>query len=209
MTYKINKLEKRILELSYKHQLSHLNSCLTSVNIIDKIYKKKGKNDIFILSNGHAGLSLYVVLEKYYKLDAEKLFLKHGVHPSRDLNNKIYCSTGSLGNGVGIGIGAAIANKDKNIHILLSDGEMMEGSCWECLRIAKENNLKNLFLYLNANGLGAYRSIDLKQLKKQIKSFGFSVKIFHTNMNKFKNLKGLQGHYKILSQFKYEKYYKT
>ena len=205
----INNLEKRILEISFKYQLSHLNSCLTAVSIIDEIYKKKKENDIFILSNGHAGLALYVVLEACYGFNAKRLFLKHGVHPSRDLNDKIYASTGSLGNGIGIGIGAAIANKNKNFHVLLSDGEMMEGSVWECLRIVKENNLKNLFLYLNANGLGAYQNINIKQLKKQIKSFGFPIKIYNTNMNKFKGLEGLNGHYKILSQKEYEKYIKT
>ena len=38
---KENDLEKRIIEISKKYQLSHLSSCLTSVNIIDKIYKVK------------------------------------------------------------------------------------------------------------------------------------------------------------------------
>ena len=57
----MNKLEKRVVELSYKHGLTHLSSVLTSVNVIDKIYQVKEKTDPFILSNGHAALALYVV----------------------------------------------------------------------------------------------------------------------------------------------------
>ena len=34
----LNDLEKRILEISYKHRLSHISSNLTAVNIIDEIY---------------------------------------------------------------------------------------------------------------------------------------------------------------------------
>ena len=42
---------------------------------------KKDKDDIFILSSGHAAIALYCVIEKYYGKDAEKLFKKHGGHP--------------------------------------------------------------------------------------------------------------------------------
>ena len=77
-------LKKRILEIAYKHKLSHLGSYFSSVDIIDKIYKTKNKDDIFILSSGHAALALYVVIEKYEGKNAEELFLKHGGHPHRD-----------------------------------------------------------------------------------------------------------------------------
>ena len=102
-----NKLERRIIELSYKHGLTHLSSCLTSVNVIDKIYQVKKKTDPFILSNGHAFLALCVVLEKWEGKDAEKLWKKHGTHPNRDLEDGIYCSTGSLGMGITVAVGMA------------------------------------------------------------------------------------------------------
>ena len=41
----MNQLEKRILEISYKHKLSHLSSNLSSVNIIDEIYSIKKENE--------------------------------------------------------------------------------------------------------------------------------------------------------------------
>ena len=39
-------LKKRIIEIAYKNKLSHLGSYLSSVDIIDKIYKTKDKEDI-------------------------------------------------------------------------------------------------------------------------------------------------------------------
>ena len=85
----MNKLKRRILDLSHKYKLSHIGSCLTAVDLIDGIYKVKKPDEPFILSQGHAGLALYVVLEKYEKRNPEKLILKHGTHPNRDIKNGI------------------------------------------------------------------------------------------------------------------------
>ncbi|MGA1049672.1 MAG: hypothetical protein ACO3UU_16835, partial [Minisyncoccia bacterium] len=107
---KMNSLEKRIIDISYKEKIGHLSSNLNAVNIIDEIYQTKNKDDAFILSSGHAALALYAVLEKYHNLNAEALFHKHGVHPHRDIDNNIYCSTGSLGLGITVAVGYALAN---------------------------------------------------------------------------------------------------
>ena len=77
-------LKNRILEIAYKHKLSHLGSYLSAVGIIDEIYSNKNSEDIFILSSGHAALALYAVLEKYEGQNAEELFIKHGGHPHRN-----------------------------------------------------------------------------------------------------------------------------
>ena len=108
------------------------------------INKNKNKEDIFILSSGHAALALYAVLEKYEGKNAEELFLKHGGHPHRDEENGIYCSTGSLGLGITVAVGRALANKNRKVHVLISDGESAEGSVWEALRFIQENNLTNI-----------------------------------------------------------------
>ena len=88
----LNKLKKRILDISYHHKLGHLGSCFSTLPIILEIYEKKREEDIFILSNGHAGLALYVVLEHFLNQDAEALFNKHGVHPSYSPEEGIMCS---------------------------------------------------------------------------------------------------------------------
>src|SRR3990167_6943885 len=169
--YRLSKLEERVLFLSYKFKLSHIGSCLTAVRIIDMMYQSKEKDDLFILSSGHAGVALYVILEKYEKKDAEQLYIKHGVHPNRDIENGIYASTGSLGHGIGIAVGMALVNRKRNVWCLLSDGECAEGSVWEALRIAAENRLENLRVGVNGNAWGAYGKVDVEWLDSRLQFF--------------------------------------
>lgn len=202
----VNKLEKRILDISYKKGLTHIGSCLTSVRLLDAIYQSKEKDDIVILSSGHAGLALYVILEKYLGKNAEELVDKHGTHPNRDIEDGIVCSTGSLGQGLPIAVGMAIANPKRNVYVLTSDGEMAEGSMWEALRIAAERRLENLRITVNANGYGAYGKIDEDWLDLRMQYFYPSL-VQKTNLYRFPGcLQGLDGHYHALSKEDYEAY---
>lgn len=189
----MNQLHDRIIEISKKHHLSHLGSNLTSVNIIDEIYQLKKDNEPFILSCGHAGLSLYCILEKYYNFNAEKLYLKHGTHPHRDLGDKIYCSTGSLGMGLGIACGMALSDRSKNVYCLVSDGEIYEGICYEVANVIHKYNVTNLKIYLNFNGWSAYDSIPQWMIDNIIRIIP-DIEIWHTNVENY-GLKGLSAHY--------------
>jgi len=197
-------LKKRILEIAYKHKLSHLGSYLSAVGIIDEIYKSKNKEDIFILSSGHAALALYAALEKYEDKDAEELFLKHGGHPHRDEENGIYCSTGSLGLGITVAVGRALANKNRKVHVLISDGESAEGSVWEALRFIKESNLSNIEVYVNVNGYAAYDKVDVKYLVDRLKVFLPTINIRYTSVNQYPFLRGLNAHYHVMSEQDYK-----
>ena len=106
----IDKLKKRLIDITFQEKLSHLSSCLSSLPIIKEIYEQKKDDEIFILSNGHAGLALYCVLEDKYGIDPVMLLHKHGIHPGKDLENKLYCSTGSLGSGLPIAVGHVYVN---------------------------------------------------------------------------------------------------
>jgi transketolase len=197
-------LKKRILEISHKHQSSHIGSCLTCVDYIDEIYNAKDEDEPFILSNGHAGLALYVVLEKYHGLDAETLYIKHGVHPNRDKGDQIWCSTGSLGQGLPIALGMAKENRNKNVYCMTSDGEWAEGSMWESLRIASNLGIDNLWIFVNANGYGGNGSIDTERLEWQIAGFIKDncprVSFIKTDMNQYPAfLQGLKAHYAVLT----------
>lgn len=165
-----DELEHRILALSHKHKLSHLGGCLTAVKIIDTIYALMQDGDKFVLSSGHVGMALYVVLEKYFGLDAEKIFLHHGVHPSKCKECKIEVSSGSLGQGLPIALGMALTT-DKNVYCLISDGECAEGSIWEALAIREKYKIFNLRVFVNCNGWGAYDPIDLDFLEKRLYAF--------------------------------------
>ena len=192
----MNQLHERIIEISKKHHLSHLGSSLTACDIIDEIYKIKKDDEPFILSSGHAGLSLYCILEKYYGFDAEKLYLKHGTHPHRDLEDKIYCSTGSLGVGLGVAVGMALADKSKNVYCLISDGECFEGSIFEAANVINKYNVKNLKVYINWNGFSAYDSVPGWMLMNICTIFP-DINVRHTNVEDY-GLSGLSAHYVTL-----------
>jgi transketolase len=164
-------LYRRVIDITYQEKMSHLSSTLSALPIIEEIYAQRKNDEIFVLSNGHAGLALYVVLEKYYGVDAVALLHKHGIHPNRDLDNHLYCSTGSLGSGLPIAIGHALATPDKKVYCMISDGECAEGSIWESLRFIKECPVDNIEVYANINGLGAYDPIDVNYLSERLRVF--------------------------------------
>lgn len=196
-------LKKRIVEIAYKHKLGHLGSYLSSVEIVDEIYSKMNKDDIFILSSGHASLAMYVCVEKYFGIDAEMLFLKHGGHPHRDEKNKIYCSTGSLGLGLPIALGRALANPNRKVWVLISDGEAAEGSIWESLKTIYELNINNIEVFVNINGLCAYKEVDIDYMSTRLKVFLPRIELRYTTVEQYPFLKGLNAHYHIMSEENY------
>lgn len=223
------KLRARIIELSYKSNFSHLGSCLSAVDLIDAVYKIKEREEKFVLSNGHAGIALYAVLEKYGYFKDSRLIKKLNVHPDRNINHGIHVSTGSLGQGLPIALGMALADRRKNVYCMLSDGECSEGSIWEVLRVGKEKKVHNLIIILNANGWSAYDPVNLTYLAKRIDGFGYDIKkvdghdskkilaslrkvhdknltflFAHTSVEQFDFLKGQDAHYYVLTQKNYE-----
>lgn len=227
LTDRQKKLRKRILEISFKSRYSHLGSCLSAVDAIDVIHQIKKPEEHFILSNGHAGIALYTVLESHGLITPEDTD-GFNIHPDRDPQKNIHVSTGSLGQGLPIALGFALANKNQRTFCMLSDGECAEGSVWESIRIASEQNINNLKLVLNANGWGAYDAIDLDALLRRLTSFGVEVTevdghnlkhlynslqiktqkpqlIFaRTTVEHFPFLKGLDAHYYTMSDADYE-----
>jgi transketolase len=197
-------LKKRLIEIAYKHKLGHLGSYLSALEIIDLIYKKMDRDDIFILSSGHAALALYVCLEKYKGQDAEGLFLKHGGHPHWDEEAGIHCSTGSLGLGITIALGRAIANKNRKVYVLISDGECAEGSVWEALKTIVEEKINNIEIHVNANGYAAYKEVDIEYLSNRLKTFLPKINIHYTTVEHFSFLKGLNAHYHIMKESDYQ-----
>jgi transketolase len=219
---------RRILEISHQKNWSHLGSCLSSVDLIDAIYKVKNKDEKFILSNGHAGVALYTILEKNGFLkgsDIEKL----NVHPDKNPELGIDVSTGSLGQGLPIALGMALSDRNKNVYCLISDGECAEGSIWETLRIARDNKVNNLKIIVNANGWSAYDAVNLNSLINEFKGFGYNVLEINghdmdsiikalgeikergqvlifakTSVNQIPCLEGLDAHYYVMNDEDYK-----
>lgn len=198
-------LKKRIVEISRKHNLGHLGSCLTAVDIINDIFEEKRKDEKFVLSAGHSGLALYVVLEDRGYADAEQLLEMCGIHPDR-VSECIDCSTGSLGHGLPIAVGMAVSDPKRDVYVLISDGEMAEGSMYEALNYIQNKNLTNIKIYINYNGYTAYDSTPTTT-RKLIDMMGVDsdrIRVYGTDTEEFPHIDGLLAHYKVLndSEFK-------
>jgi transketolase len=200
----LNRLDvcRRVVEIAYRHHLSHLGSCLTSVDILCDIYESRCEDDPVVLSNGHAGLALYAVLEAVYGLDAEDLEQRHGVHPTRNERDRIYASTGSLGMGLPIALGMALANRGRRVFCVLSDGECAEGSVWEALAVKTKYHVENLRVFVNLNGFAAYDPVDGDELGRRLRCFDPSVELRFTEC-KLPFAPGCQAHYHMLSEDEY------
>lgn len=198
----IQKLERRVIDLSYKHHLSHIGSCLTALPILYGIYLTKRKEDRCVLSAGHCGLALYVVLEHFGLADAEDLLKICGVHPDRYANEVIDCSTGSLGMGLSIATGMAISDRSKNVHCVISDGEAFEGVIWECSNVIEKFNLDNLKVYVNFNGWSAYDPVP-PTMKDRLRTILPKAWIIETNFGNYSFLNGQSAHYHVMSDEDY------
>ena len=182
------KFRKRILDISQTVTALHSAGAFSSMEIVDILYNhimKKG--DTFIMSKGHGCIAQYVVLEEKKILSKKHIdtYCKPngilGCHPDYG-NPGIEASTGSLGHGMGLAVGMAHANiinkVNKKIYVVLSDGELQEGSTWETMMMAANLNLKNLICILDHNGSQSFGHTKETHPKfypilEKVKSFGF------------------------------------
>ena len=185
----MNLLKKRILEISKSRGLSHIGSCLSVLPILEEIYSKKRPEDKVILDNAHAHLAHLLFLRgeiPEIRLD------KYGIHCDR----KAGCDATGGSLGLGIGIGMALVNRGRDIHCVVSDGSMHEGSNWEALRIKDKLKLNNLKIYCNFNGYSAVAEIDRDSLVKRMRTFCEDIEVRYTQNGE--EFEGVQGHYRIL-----------
>jgi|TARA_B110000037_G_scaffold218463_1_gene281518 transketolase len=185
----LKNIRVNILKYTYKAKSSHIGSCLSIVEILYALYFKiLKKKDRFILSKGHAALALYCVLfeKKFISLKTLKTFGSNKTqlmcHVSHKVNG-VEFSTGSLGHGLPVAVGKALKfkiNKQKNkVFVLLSDGEINEGTTWESLLFASHHRLDNLTVILDYNKIQSMDFVknvmNVEPLADKFKSFGCDV----------------------------------
>lgn len=205
MKKNLNKLVKRtrlnILNLTYQAKSSHIGSCLSIVEILIAIYFEiLKKRDRFILSKGHAALALYCVLfEK--KILSLKTLKSYGFNRTILMNHVshkvkgVEFSTGSLGHGLPVSVGKALrfksTNKNNKVFVLMSDGEMNEGTTWESLIFASHHKLDNLNIIVDYNKIQSMDYVknvmNIEPLKKKLESFG--CKVYNVNGHSIEQIK--------------------
>ena len=190
------RMRRRILDLSQKVTAVHIAPAFSCIEILDAIYfglmrfKDNGMpHDTFILSKGHGAMAQYAVLEErgVWRMGDMNEYVKPlgriGGHPDYGVKG-IEASTGSLGHGLPIALGIALADKvfdyDRRTYVVLSDGELQEGSVWEALMLAPTFKLNQLIAYVDLNhfqSLGDIRQMfpNFYPIKDKIQTFGWTV----------------------------------
>ncbi len=161
------RFRRRILEMSQNVTALHIGGSFSCLEILDVIYfglMRRGPAveapDTFILSKGHGSLAQYVILEELGILSREQLdrYCKPGgilgTHPDRGTPG-IEASTGSLGHGLGLALGMAVADRTigpkRRVFVVMSDGELQEGSVWEAMLLAPTLRLADLIAFIDLN----------------------------------------------------------
>ena len=146
------------------------------------------QRDRFLLSKGHAVAVLYSVLAHtgFFDVDRLKTFYQHGSpllgHANAEVPG-IEFSTGSLGHGLSVSVGIALAGQRRQLPyktvVLLSDGELDEGSNWEAILFAQQHRLSHLYAIVDYNKIQSLDTvsnvIELEPLKSKWEAFGWEV----------------------------------
>lgn len=164
-------LRLKILGLYYKANAGHIGPSLSCIDLmIGILFLNKTEQDTFILSKGHAAAALYASLNVLGEISDEQLATYYldgtslPAHPAPRQYKGIPFATGSLGHGLpiasGIAHAAKISAEDSYAFALLSDGETNEGTTWEAAHYAIANQLDNLFMFVDKNGLQGFDYTD-------------------------------------------------
>lgn len=213
---RIKNIKRLIINTACKLKQGHIPSSFSSIEILYTLYncvanitKENAANlkrDRVIISKEHCRLAQLCILTENGLLKSEYLdtYIQDGGILGHDIYNivskhkleAIDVSSGSLGHGASVGIGLAW-NNSNNIYVIVGDGELQEGSCWEAILFAGHHRLKNFTLIIDRN----YMQIDnytnnildsSSNVANRIKSFGFDV--FECNGH---NISDLEKYLKI------------
>ncbi len=175
----------------------HVGGALSIVEILTLLYyrymqidpedPKKEDRDRLVLSKGHAGPALYatLALRGYFPADWLETLNRGGTrlpsHCDMNLTPGIDMTTGSLGQGISTAIGLALGNRlnriDRNVYLIIGDGESDEGQIWEGAMAAPHYALSNLIAFTDFNRMqiGGYTDeiMSLGDLDAKWKAFGW------------------------------------
>lgn len=191
---------RRILDISQQVTALHVAPAFSCLEIVDTIYHGLMRRDAahnpvmfrdgFLMSKGHGCLSQYVILEEFGILTGRDLADyctprgQLGAHPDYGVPG-IEASTGSLGHGMGIATGMAYAEAikgtDRRTYVVLSDGELQEGSTWEGMMMAANLGLANLVGFLDLNDFSGLERMSeghraFYPVTDKVRAFGWEVR---------------------------------
>jgi transketolase len=187
------------LRMVYAAKASHIGSSLSMADLLAVLYggilrvdparPDWPERDRFILSKGHGAAAGYAALAEAgffprvwletYCQDGSKL----AGHLTRGAPG-VELSTGSLGHGLPVGAGLALAARrgklPYRVFVLLSDGELDEGSNWEAVLFAAHHQLDNLVAIVDFNKIQSFGTVEevmrLDPLAEKWRAFGWATR---------------------------------
>ena len=192
-------IRRHAVQMVTRAKASHLGGALSMTDLLAVLYgevlrvrpeePRWAERDRFILSKGHSCTALYATLALRGFFPVEEL-ATYGCDGSRLMSHishkapGVEFSTGSLGHGLPFGCGKALAAKRRGqawrVFVMLSDGELDEGSNWEAILFAPQHRLDNLTVLVDYNkiqSLGRVSDVlELGPLADKFRAFRWGVR---------------------------------
>lgn len=194
-----------IFEMLVHCKQGHLGGAMSLVETMAVLYGKQlhvdpqnpqmEDRDKVVLSKGHAGPVWYATLAEKGFFPKDWLFtLNEGgtklpSHPDRTKTPGVDMTTGSLGQGTssaaGIATGQKLKGSDRYTYLIVGDGELNEGQCWEAFQYIAANKLNNCIVIIDDNKrqLDGYTKDVLNpfSIPEKMKAFGFCTQVVKGN----------------------------
>ena len=191
------KIRYDVLDMLQHRGYGHLGGSLSLVELMSVLYGKQMQYDATnpkweqrdrdVLSKGHAGPVWYSALAESGFFDKEWLYTlndggtKLPSHPDRTKTPGVDMTTGSLGQGTSTAAGIATALKkshiDRYVYLIVGDGELNEGQCWEAFQYIANYKLNNCIVIIDDNKrqLDGYTKDIMNpfDISKKMEAFGF------------------------------------
>ena len=193
------KIRRDILQMLEKRGYGHLGGSLSIVELMSVLYGKQlrydpkrpdwEERDMVVLSKGHAGPAWYCALAEQGFFEKDWLYtLNDGgtrlpSHPDRQKTPGVDMTTGSLGQGTsaaaGIATGFRMKGSDQYVYLIVGDGELNEGQCWEAFQYIAHYKLNHCVVIIDENKRqldGTTKDVmNPFDLEEKMKAFGFHV----------------------------------
>ncbi|MGL9730835.1 transketolase [Enterococcus sp. DIV0756] len=195
------------IEAIRKVGAGHIGGSLSIVELLAVLYGKQlnydpknpqwEERDRVVLSKGHAGTAWYSALaevgffEKSWLMTLNEGGTRLPSHPDRTKTPGVDATTGSLGQGTsvaaGIATGLKMQKRNSYVYLIVGDGELNEGQCWEAFQYLAHFKLNNCIVIIDENKKqldGTTKEIlNPFDIEKKMQAFGFkTVKVKGNDM---------------------------
>jgi len=188
------------VKMTHAAKSGHPGGSLSSIDLLSGLYGTQMRidpdnpnwpdRDRFIMSKGHASPAIYSILHElgYITLEDMMSFRELGSvcqgHVDMKWTDGVDFSAGSLGMGLSFGIGCALAarmdNSERNVWVMLGDGEIQEGEVWEAFMAADFHSIGNLKVIIDRNRIQnddfVHIQMEVGDVVSKLESFGWEVR---------------------------------